>query len=204
MYVIIIGCGKVGSKFANVLADEGHDVVIVDNDIQSFEKLDPEFSGLKLVGVPIDQDILKKAGIQNADALACVTPDDNINIMVGQIAKEIYNVPRVLARIFNPSREYVFQQFGLDTICPTNITVDTMKSQLLGDAILPEHIIGINTISYKCEKPPKAIVGRSLDEIELPHSKSIIGIQREDNFYFYDGRTIVEKNDILIIASIVD
>lgn len=131
MHIIVIGCGKVGATFAAVLAEDGHDVVIVDNDSNAFKNLDPDFNGITLTGVPIDQDVLKQCGIRNADALAAVTPDDNVNIMVCQMAKEIFKVPKVVARIYNPAREYVFHQFGLQTLCPTNITVDVIKSMLI-------------------------------------------------------------------------
>jgi trk system potassium uptake protein TrkA len=133
MQVIVIGCGKVGSKFAQVLSEEGHDVVVVDNDRHLFKKLGPNFNGVTITGVPIDQDTLKQAGIETADALVAVTPDDNVNIMACQVAKEIFKVPRVIARIYNPEREHVFHQFGLETICPTSITVDIIHSMILDE-----------------------------------------------------------------------
>jgi len=133
MNIIIVGCGKVGSRFAQLLSNDGHDVVIVDNDKDAFKALSPDFNGITITGVPIDQDVLKQAGIENADAFAAVSPDDNINIMACQVAKEIFKVPRVIARIYNPEREYVFHQFGLDTICPTNLTVDVLRLKILGE-----------------------------------------------------------------------
>jgi trk system potassium uptake protein TrkA len=133
MQVIVIGCGKVGSRFAQALSEEGHDVVVVDNDRHLFKKLGPDFNGVTITGVPIDQDTLKQAGIETADALVAVTPDDNVNIMACQVAKEIFKVPRVIARIYNPEREHVFHQFGLETICPTSITVDIIHSMILDE-----------------------------------------------------------------------
>ena len=105
MQIIVIGCGKVGSKLAQVLSEEGHGVVVVDNENKAFKSLDSSFNGITVTGVPIDQDVLRQAGIETADAIAAVTPDDNVNIMVCQIAKEIFKVPCVLARIYNPARE---------------------------------------------------------------------------------------------------
>ena len=138
MHIIVIGCGKVGSKLANVLSREGHDVVVVERETEQFRELDRNFSGVTITGVPIDQDILKHAGIETADALAAVTPDDNVNIMVCQIAKELFNVPKVIARIYNPAREHVFHEFGLETICPTNMTVEAIHKKILNQPVREE------------------------------------------------------------------
>ncbi|HBQ64390.1 MAG TPA: hypothetical protein DD727_05630 [Clostridiales bacterium] len=131
MQIIVIGCGKVGSKLANVLSREGHDVVVVENEGENFLGLDRDFNGVTISGVPIDQDVLRHAGIETADALAAVTPDDNVNIVVCQIAKEIFKVPTVVARIYNPAREHVFHEFGLETVCPTNMTVSAIHTRIL-------------------------------------------------------------------------
>jgi trk system potassium uptake protein TrkA len=129
--ILIIGCGKVGSNLAKTLFEEGHDIAIVDSDEESFKILKRGLNIITVVGVPFDQEILRQAGIENADALAAVTPDDNVNIMTCQVAKEIFKVPRVIARISDPEREHVFHDFGLDTICPTNIIVDIFRDKLL-------------------------------------------------------------------------
>jgi trk system potassium uptake protein TrkA len=131
MQILVIGCGKVGSKLANVLSREGHDVVVIENETDNFKELDRDFKGVTICGVPIDQDVLRSAGIETADAVAAVTPDDNVNIMVSQIAKEIFKVPKVIARIYNPAREHVFHEFGLETVCPTNMTVSSIHSKIL-------------------------------------------------------------------------
>lgn len=201
MHVIIIGCGKVGSRFANVLSDEGHDVVIIDNDSNSFKLLSPDFNGLTLTGVPIDQDVLKQAGIKTADALAAVTPDDNINIMVCQVAKEIFKVPRVIARIHDPSREHVFHHFGLDTICPTDITVDVMKSVIIGKKDVQTQTIGNKAILYKQEKADKAHIDKKIEDIELDENSCLFAVIRDGEFNFAKPDFVIEKGDELIIAS---
>ena len=105
MNVLIIGCGKVGSHLADTLCQLGHDVSIIALNRENFDLLSDDFSGLTIQGVPIDLDILRQAGIEECDALAAVTEDDNTNIMVCQIAREIFNVPKIVARIFDPLRE---------------------------------------------------------------------------------------------------
>ncbi|MCX7923182.1 MAG: TrkA family potassium uptake protein [Clostridia bacterium] len=200
MHVIVIGCGKVGAKFAQVLSEEGHDIVIVDNDNNAFKALGPNFNGITVTGVPIDQDVLKQAGIQTADAIAAVTPDDNVNIMVCQVAKEIFKVPRVIARIYNPAREHVFHEFGLDTICPTNITVDVIRSIVLGDEGVSKHTIGNTAVAFRHEKVLKTYEGKKLDSIKITDGSMVFGVIQNGSFVFANSGIKLNKDDILVIA----
>lgn len=204
MHIIIVGCGKVGSRFAKVLSEEGHDVVIIDSDSNNFKALGPNFNGITITGVPIDQDVLKHAGIENADALAAVTPDDNVNIIACQVAKEIFKVPRVIARIYNPEREHVFHQFGLDTICPTNLTVDSIRSIILEGTEASRHIIDGLPFKFIKRKVMKPEEGKKLGSVEMNENKSIFGYVRKNVFHFYDPDVSLEKDDVLIIAEKID
>ncbi|HOV25017.1 MAG TPA: TrkA family potassium uptake protein [Pseudobacteroides sp.] len=204
MQIIVIGCGKVGSKFAQMMSDEGHDIVIVDNDSKLFKSLGMNFNGITVTGVPIDQDVLKNAGIETADVLIALTPDDNTNIMVCQVAKEIFNVPKVLARIFNPEREDVFHQFGLDTICPTNVTVDVIKSFVFNDKDVSKFNIGSNLISFKKEKVAEIHEGKRISSIKLKSGLFIFGIVRNGTFIFSYPSLRVYKDDLLVIAEKID
>lgn len=130
MNVVIMGCGRVGAKLASMLDTEGHRVTIMDTDSDSFRRLTPEFRGTAIVGNGIDEDALKRAGIEDADAFAAVTQGDNRNVMAAQIAKHIFNVPKVICRIYDPIREETFHALGLETICPTIIGAKLMKDAL--------------------------------------------------------------------------
>lgn len=204
MYIIIAGCGKVGSGLANKLSREGHDVVIIDFDEEAFKKIDLDFTGLTLVGVPFDEDVLKKAGIDKADAVAAVTPEDNDNIMVCQIAKTIYGVPNVLARIFNPMREQVFHQFGLDTICPTNVSVEMISAIILGKTMNSVCAIGSNTVSFRMEKPEKAFIGQKVRDIKAFREEFLFGVIKQCEFSFAFPDTLVEKDDLLVLSTKID
>lgn len=130
MYIIIAGCGKLGSNLAKKLSEVGHDIVIIDRNEKSFDLLGNGFNCMAITGLPIDQDVLKEAGIENADALVAVTSDDNMNIMISQIAKQIYQVPTVITRSYDPQREEVLNAMGLDSICPTSLAVDCFFNSL--------------------------------------------------------------------------
>ena len=121
MNIVILGCGRVGAALATKLDKAGHTVSIIDTSSDSFQRLDPEFRGDKVVGNGIDEEILKRAGITKADAFAAVTNGDNRNIMASQIAKEIFNVKKVICRIYDPIRESTYSELGLETFCPTKI-----------------------------------------------------------------------------------
>lgn len=172
MNIMIIGSGRVGSRLAIQLDAEGHQVSIVDTNEDSFNVLPQEFKGFTTCGIPIDQDVLRNANIENCDALAAITPNDNINIMVSQLAKEIFEVPKVLARICDPKREDVFSHFGLHTICPTNITVAAVNSSLTDAQEAQTIHLGTNTISFICKPIEKEQIGTLISDykIEEPHN----------------------------------
>lgn len=200
MNIILVGCGKVGSRLAEVLADEGHDIVIVESDRNALKLLSPDFNGVTIVGVPIDQDVLKQAGIENADAFAAVSPDDNINIMACQVAKEIFKVPRVIARIYNPEREHVFHQFGLETVCPTNMTVDVIRAKVLGETGISHHIIGGESFTFVRHNVSKAESGKKLGTLKFKDNARVFGILQNGSFSFPDQNTKLNYGDIVILA----
>lgn len=123
-YTIIVGCGRLGSLLANRLSSLGASVVVIDQDETAFQHLTAEFSGFQVLGDAAEMAVLRRAKIEEADCVLAVTRYDNINLMVAQVAKVIYGVPKVIARVFNPSREAVYREFGVDTICPTELSAE--------------------------------------------------------------------------------
>jgi trk system potassium uptake protein len=121
MHVVIVGCGRVGATLATMLARGGHSVAIVDHNSQAFDRLPDEFTGQTVIGTGIDEDVLRRAGIEHADAFAAVMTADNRNIMAAQVAKHVFQVPKVVCRIYDPLREETYRDLGLETICPTTI-----------------------------------------------------------------------------------
>jgi trk system potassium uptake protein TrkA len=130
MRVVIMGCGRVGSLLAAQLHREGHEVGIIDMSQKSFRRLPDDFRGLAVIGTGIDEDVLRAAGIEGADAFVAVTEGDNRNIMAAQVAREIFGVPEVVARIYDPGREAIYRELGLDTICPTTVVCSLIQERL--------------------------------------------------------------------------
>ena len=121
MKIVILGCGRVGSTLASMMDRAGHQVSVIDSSNEAFRRLDTSFSGETIVGNGVDEEVLIRAGIKDADAFAAVTNGDNRNIMASQIAKEIFNVKKVVCRIYDPIRQSTYNELGLDAICPTLI-----------------------------------------------------------------------------------
>lgn len=206
MNILVVGCGKVGSKLASTLSRDGHDVSVVDKNESSFELLDEDYSGLTTAGIPIDQDVLRKAGIESCDAVTAVSQDDNVNIMVSQLAREIFKVPTVLARIYDPVREDVFSHFGLHTVCPTNLTVAAVKSAIT-EPHAPRNVnFGCHTVSFLTIDVPKHLAGTNANNLDFEDGQSLFAVLREDlSLELFRGQKIVlEATDKLIVASTVD
>jgi trk system potassium uptake protein TrkA len=122
MKIVIMGCGRVGAQLANSLDRDGHDVTVLDLKASQFERfLSPDFHGRKIIGDGRDQDVLKNAGVGGADAFVACTQGDNRNVMAAQMAKVIFNVPRVVCRIYDPMREEMYKMLGLHAISPTKV-----------------------------------------------------------------------------------
>ena len=136
MNVLIIGSGRVGATLANRLSKEGHDVAIVDVSAESFERyLDADFRGRTILGDGIDEDVLREAGIEKADAFVAAVYGDNHNLMAAQMAKVIFGVKRVVARCNDPVRMELFEQLGLATICPSLLAARALYGSVMDETL---------------------------------------------------------------------
>ena len=131
MNVVIMGCGRVGAQLAAMLEEDGHKVAVLDIEPYSFRRLPANFQGEALVGDGTDEDDLRRAGIEEADAFIAVTQGDNRNVMAAQLAKHVFDVPKVVCRIYDPLREELYNTLGLETISPT-----TLAAKVLHDVIV--------------------------------------------------------------------
>src|SRR3989339_2265425 len=129
-YIVIVGCGRLGSQLANQLSHAGDLVVVVDRDETRFEHLSAEFSGFRIEGDATQIAVLREAKVQDADVVIASTQADNVNLMVAQIARKIFQVPQVLARVYDPKREEVYSHLGIDPICPTKVAANIFMQRL--------------------------------------------------------------------------
>jgi trk system potassium uptake protein TrkA len=125
-----MGCGRAGARLAGMLDTDGHQVTILDTDSYAFRRLPADFHGTALVGNGLDEDALKRAGIEGVDVFVALTQGDNRNIMATQIAKHIFNIPHVVCRIYDPLRQEIFRTLGIETFSPTTIFADVLRQQI--------------------------------------------------------------------------
>ena len=131
MKIVIMGCGRVGAQLAGLLDADGHKITVLDVEAHSFRRLPPSFGGTALVGDGTDEEVLKKAGVGEADAFIAVTQGDNRNVMAAQIAKHVFNVPKVLCRIYDPLRKDVYEALGIEAVSPTTVFAQLLRDKLL-------------------------------------------------------------------------
>ncbi len=200
MHFVVGGCGRVGSQLANILSLEGHDVVVIDNEEDSFRRLGSAFNGLTLVGNTFDIDILREARIEEADGFAAVTHLDNTNIMAAEVAKRIFNVPKVIARLYNPERLSTYEKLGLDVVCGTTIVASIIRDRLLGYS---KHVLAVfpngelEIIKLKAEGE---LVGRKVSEIEKEGEIKVSVLERDDTCFIPSADATFEKGDFLVLT----
>jgi trk system potassium uptake protein len=126
MKALIIGCGRVGSSIAMQLEGEGWDVVVVDENEDALSRLGDHWPGTFLVGHGMDADLLREAGIEDADAVVVATDGDNTNIVIGEVAQKRFDVKCVVVRVLDPARADFYAARGMRTVCPTKTAIDTL------------------------------------------------------------------------------
>jgi trk system potassium uptake protein TrkA len=132
MNLVILGCGRVGSMLAALMAGQGHEVTVIDTNPDAFRRLPADFQGRTVVGTGIDEETLRRAGIERADGFVAVTNGDNRNIMATQMARHLFKVPKVIARIYDPIRAEAYQELGIETLCSTAVGAGVFQDYLLG------------------------------------------------------------------------
>ncbi len=202
MNILIIGCGLVGSALASDFDKTGHDVSVVEKSEDAFEALPADFGGFTTTGVAIDQEVLKRAGITTCDALYAVTEDDDMNIMVSQLAKQAFNVPKIYARVNNISKGEVFEKLGINVICPVKLTVSAARAAIEeDDGAGKELIFGSHTVHFSTIEVPDDLVGSLPEDIQLVGSEVLFAVLRGSMLILYRGQqTPLEAGDKLIFA----
>jgi len=200
MFVVIIGCGRVGSQLATLLSAEGHNVVIIDIDPGAFRRLGTVFNGMTIVGNGFDEEVLREAGIEKADAFAALSDLDNTNIMAAQVAKRIFKVPRVIARLYNPERAPTYQKLGLEIICGTTIVANKIRNKILQSHFTSHLTLGRNEVEVVEFRAGENIAGRSVGEIEIPGEMRVSSVVRNSSVIIPRQDTAIEANDLLVAA----
>jgi trk system potassium uptake protein TrkA len=205
--VLVIGCGRLGTNLALVLDQHGHDVAVVDSNADNFRNLGDGFNGITVVGMPLDMTVLKNAGVENCDAMAVVTPDDNLNITVSQIAQEFFGVKNVVARISDPAREKVFKSFGLKTVCPTKLAGDAIFTALTQPWDSKNISFETATAAFHTRPVEENLFGCPVAMMPADYGEVLFGVLHKDGameLCSAEYKIILAEGDKVIFAKMID
>ena len=197
MHIVVVGSGRVGSDLATQLSEEGHSVVIIDKNRDSFRRLGSSFSGQTIVGSGFDRDSLSQAGASQADAFAAVTNGDNTNILCARIAREKYNIADVVARIYDPRRAVIYQRLGIPTVATVAWTTQQVKRWLLpSDNSVAWSDLG-STMHLVERKLPDAFAGKPLGDFNVNREIHVAGVIRAGKGRVDASDIIGQENDVV-------
>ncbi len=207
MKIIIMGCGRVGEQLARLLDGEGHQVAVIDYDPRALARLGPNFKGQRVTGVGFDQEVLVKAGIEQADAFAAASSSDNANIVAARIAHNIFHVPRVVARLFDPQRAEIYRRLGMLTISSTTWGAERLRELLTSAELDPIISFGSGEVSLVNIDIPPQLVGRMVKDLTISGEIIVIAITRQGAAFIPTLGTQFKEDDLahaVILASSVE
>lgn len=196
MYVIIVGCGRVGSELAKLLSSEGHNVVVIDKERASFDRLGQTFNGLTMAGNGFDLGLLKQAGIEKADAFCAVTNGDNTNLISAQVAKRIFKVPKVLARVYDPQRAHIYAALGLDIISGTILFASMLRDKII-ESRFSSYLIETKELGVIELEVKDALAGKAIQEMNIPAEFLVVAIRRLGEVMIPEPEALLKTKDIL-------
>ena len=200
MKVLIVGSGRMGAGLAKCLVDRHHSVTIVDKDPLAFENLDNTFKGKKVLGIGFDRDVLLNAGIESVDGVAAVTSSDEANVVISRIAKDIFHVPNVVARLYDIRLTEVYKSLGLQTVAPIGWGVNQVADMILYAPLETVPQNGSEDVKQLETEVPQPLIGRAVKDLTVTGEIHIVTITRADKTFLPTLETIFQKEDLLHLA----
>ena len=204
MHVVVVGCGRVGSELAGALELGGQTVAVVDKRKEAFRRLPPSFSGKTIVGFGFDRDTLLEAQIDQAGALAAVTSGDNSNIMAARVARETFEIERVVARIYDPRRAAIYQRLGIPTVATVAWTTDQVLRRLLPGDHAANWTDSTGQVALVERDLPASWAGRPLGALEDAGRAKLVSITRLGSARIFDTDLVGQEGDILHLIVAAD
>lgn len=200
MKVIIVGCGKMGSGLALELVKKGHLVTVVGDSIDEFSLLGKGFPGETIVGVGFDKQILEQAGIQRADAIVACTKSDETNAVIGRISRNIYRVPRVISRLYDPRKAEIYRTLGIQTIATTSWGVKHAIELLSYDQLDGVMSLGNGDVDILRVETTELLVGKKIADLTVPGEFHIVAVSRQNRTFLPTLGTQLEKGDVVYFS----
>ncbi|MFI5041608.1 MAG: potassium channel family protein, partial [Acidimicrobiales bacterium] len=200
MRVIVVGCGRVGSELAIELDRNGHDVAIIDKNARSFRRLPAAWPGHRIVGFGFDRDHLEEAGAKEAGALAAVTSGDNSNVLAARIARETYQIPHVVARIYDPRRAVIYERLGIPTVATVTWTTDQVLRRLIPGTTSIEWSDPSGNVSLVERGLPPAWAGRNLGPLVTDEDVRLVLVLRSGETRVASADLVGQEGDVMLLA----
>jgi trk system potassium uptake protein TrkA len=197
MKVIIMGCGRVGEQVSMLMSEEGHEVVVIDQDAEALARLGPGFRGTRIKGVGFDRDILLSAGIEQVDAFAATSSSDTANIIAARIARNVFHVPRVVARLFDPRKAEIYRRLGLMTISSTTWGAERIHELIMHSDLDPLRSFGNGDVHLLEIEMPYHLVGRMVKDLNIAGEISVVAITRQGRAFLPMLGTELRAGDLL-------
>ena len=197
MKVIVMGCGRIGSQVSKLLSEQGHDVTVIDHDANADGRLGPNFKGRIIKGVGFDRNILLQAGIEQADSFVAASQSDNANIVAARIARNIFHVPRVVARLYDPRRAEIYQRLGLTTVSSSSWGAERIFQVLTHSDLDVWHTFGRGEVSLIHIETPPQLVGRGVNQLNVPREVMVVSITRNDEAFIPASGTEFQEGDLI-------
>lgn len=203
MRVIVVGCGRAGAELALQLLQDGHDVTVVDKNPTAFYRLGEGFKGKTVTGVGFDRDVLIRAGVEQADALAAFTDGDNTNVITARVARNVFRVPKVVARLYDPRRAEIYQRLGLQTVSATAWGVDRAIQLMIHPDLHVAATLGNGDVELMELEVPPHWVSRTVSNVNVPGEISVVALTRKDKTIIPILGTVFQDGDRATIAVMV-
>ncbi len=199
MRIVIVGCGRVGSGLARELSLLGHAICVVDPDPERLERLGSSFKGQTVIGIGFDRGVLVRAGIERSDGFAAVTPSDEINVVAARMASQVFQVPKVVARVYDPRKSETYRRLGVLTIDQVTWGIHSIADMLVTGELDTMFSLGSEVQVVKADLP-QLLIGRSVKELTVPAEVSVISIERRGETFLPAENTLFEHSDVLFVA----
>ena len=200
MKILIVGCGRVGTGLAQTLDLRGHSVVVVDKDPLAFEKLGGKFKGKTIHGIGFDREILHQAGIERTDGLAAVTSSDETNVIAARIARDIFHVPKVVARLYDTRQAEIYKRLGLQTITPTGWGINRIVDLMLYSPLDSVLSLGSGDVELVEAEVTHLLAGKTVRDLTVIGEIHIVSITRSTQTFLPTLGTVFREGDLLHLA----
>ncbi len=200
MHVVVVGCGRVGSELAHDLEHAGHTVAVIDKNRRAFKRLPDDLLAKRVVGFGFDRDHLEEAGAKEAGALAAVTSGDNSNVLTARIAREMYQIPNVVARIYDPRRAVIYQRLGIPTVATVTWTTEQVRRRLIPDTTATEWTDPTGSVVMVERGLPESLAGRTLASLMQGDDARLVFVTRASETRLATPDLVGQEGDRLIFA----